>query len=424
MIYPWYDEERWLSERFTEDPAKGAAILEEYGPPPAEIHFRHSYASFRVKGLEYARLSRTGKVRYGIKHAPLDADKVPPSLLVKVLSEMFCRLADTNGNASALPPWTEAITPPSLQHFIRHVSVQHQAEHWLESELLQDPRALCEAYDQARSQVVIAERIGAWNGFIDLLALDKRSLELIVVELKVVPATLQHVEQVREYYEWAERHLDELLDPSKGYFHDVVDPGRYRVRALLVSTAFDPHVLEYVDAVFPDSPVRIVTISSSWRKNLVVEQVAFRGGESSKTDGAKLGVNNEEGSLEPAVAHFFASRHEEDRRLWKDVVETWQRDGWIVRPGTKGLSFKALHGGKEQAMFWTRGRGWLWVLLDHLARYTFLSNDAVGRLRNRLLRIPSVREARTQLKIRVSEQSRSDIEKLLAELSEFVATEF
>jgi hypothetical protein len=271
MIYPWYDEERWLAERFRRDPAEGRRILREYGPPPAEVHFRHGYASFRVKGLEYARLSLSGKVTYGIKNAPLDLSAVPPRELVTMLSKMFMRLASFEGHASALFSWIQTIAPPILRHFIEYVSVQHQPEHWLESELLRIPGALSRDFVVLRSQVVVGE-MGQKKPFkfIDLLALDRANLLVWIIELKVPKAAKAALRQMAGYLAWAESKLPELFDESRGYFAGVDDPEKYGIAAAFAAPEYTANFDDYLGRELLGFPVRVIHLNADWRQAITV----------------------------------------------------------------------------------------------------------------------------------------------------------
>ena len=214
MIYPWYDQDRWLRERFTRHKSIGTALIEEYAPEPAVAYFRHSYASFRVEGLEYARLSRNGQVRYGVPRSRLDVSKIGPKELVEALTHMFSLLADSEGAPDTVAEWASANFSPDTAHFLEHVSLHHQAEHWLESKLLRNPSVICNSFEQVRSQVVLAHIGEGPSGFIDLLALDTKNHLIWVIELKAIKATGGAVRQAKAYAEWVNRNMPDILDDT------------------------------------------------------------------------------------------------------------------------------------------------------------------------------------------------------------------
>ena len=188
-IYPWYDEKRWLEERFEGDPVRGRIMLQSFNFEEAQEYFRQRYASLRVKGFEYACLGRNGTLRYGQENWRLDNEQCPPREVVSALSEMFLRLADSNGETTPVERWAASLRPPRMADFIYYAAKNHQAEHWLESELLRRPRLLCSSFEQVRSQIVVGY-IGrrGWK-FIDLFVLDRQNHEIVVVELKLPKAT-------------------------------------------------------------------------------------------------------------------------------------------------------------------------------------------------------------------------------------------
>jgi hypothetical protein len=271
MIYPWYDEDRWLRERFTGPRPEGELILREYGPKQAVIYFRRSYASFRVNGLQYARLpSKMRKVQYGIEKAPLRESETGPQQLVEALVKMFDLLIESDGATSNVGKWASGNYPPNTARFLEHVAHHHQAEHWLESKLLQSPSALSDSFQQVRSQVVVAQVGEKARGFIDILALDTRNRLLWVVELKVPKAELEAIGQAKEYVRWVEDNMLELLDESFGYFDGIAEPNKYRPAIMFAAPDFSSDFHGCVENQLPCFRVMMVRINDDWRKNVKV----------------------------------------------------------------------------------------------------------------------------------------------------------
>ncbi len=271
-IYPWYDEERWFRKKFTGDPSAGRERLRTVCFEEAQKYFRATYTSVRVRGFEYACLYRHGVLRYGQENRRLKENECPPRDLVAALRGMFQRLAESNGDTGPVESWVDSALPPKIADFIRYAAEHHQPEHWLESMLVERPQVLCSSYDSARSQVVVGNVGTGPREFIDLLVLDRRNREVVVVEFKVPKATGKAVRQVRRYGEWVKLNLRRLLDSEYGYFRDVEDPAAYRVTAALAAQSFTTNLGEYVNEAPSACPIRLFRISDNWRTEVNAEQ--------------------------------------------------------------------------------------------------------------------------------------------------------
>jgi hypothetical protein len=293
-IYPWYEKERWFKERFTGDRFAGWERLRTVSLDRAPIYFRESYASVRMGGFEYACLDRHGALRYGQKNRRLKENECPPQDLVAALRGMFQRLAESNGDTGPVKSWVDSAFPPKIADFIRYAAEHHQPEHWLESMLVERPEVLCGSYDSPRSQVVVGyvgER--PW-GFTDLLVLDRRNREVVVVEFKVPKATGEAVRQVRRYAEWFKLNLRRLLDPEYGYFRDVEDPAAYRVTAALVAQSFTRNLPEYVNEAPSACPIQRFRINDNWRTEIKAERVPVPEGRGHGKKIAACGIKDED----------------------------------------------------------------------------------------------------------------------------------
>ena len=273
MIYLWYDENRWLDKRFKGNKSDGIQIIREYTPAPSVVYFRHSYASFRVNGLEFARLNTNGKLRYGVAKAPLEENTITTQQLVRALVHMFSLLADNPARPDVVADWASANFDKDVAHFLSHVAYHHQAEHWLESKLLLKSATICDDFQQVRSQVVVAHQ-GDGPGarkFIDILALDKKNKLVWVTELKIVKANSSAVSQAKKYVEWIYDNMEEILDESPGYFTGIKNPKLYQPAALFIAPGFSSSFNDYVQKELYAYNVRIVQINSEWRKEIKVE---------------------------------------------------------------------------------------------------------------------------------------------------------
>jgi hypothetical protein len=323
MIYPWYDEDRWLRERFTGKKSKGLQLIREYAPGPSMVYFRHSYASFRINGLEYARLHRNGHLRYGIKYAPLKISSITPRQLVSALVDMFNLLAEHGGKTEPVVKWVSSNFSGDVAHFLRHVSLHHQAEHWLESKLLNDPSIICNSFGQVRSQVVLAHVSEEPKGFIDLLTLDTRKRLVWIVELKAVKTTRSAISQANAYAHWIHKNMSEILDESFGYFSGVKNPSVYRPAVAFVAQSFSSNFDHYTEHELPRYFVKKVQINSGWRNGIKVESIQdFRPGTTIRTpDG-----NGENGS----DSNTNANRKEKEPKM-KESKRRWLMDPLINR---------------------------------------------------------------------------------------------
>ena len=274
-IYPWYDKARWFAERYTGDQSEGSALVVSTCPPPAVAHFRHSYASFRVHGLEYARLEPNGRLRYGTRRAPLKPSCISPPELVRSLEEMFRILAANSGDPRPAECWADQEFDGEVAAFLAHVARHHQAEHWLESKILSAPHVLGDGIAQARSQVAMCyqgDRPAA-RRFIDLLALDRSKRLMWVVELKVPKAGAKAVAQGKRYADWVKLNLGQLLDPSNGYFADARGTAGYEVGLMLVAPTFSGNIGKDIRRCAGAYPVAIVHVNQGWRRALRVTAV-------------------------------------------------------------------------------------------------------------------------------------------------------
>jgi hypothetical protein len=277
MIYPWYDEGRWLSERFKGDPQTGHRRVEAHSPFPAAVHYRDRYASFRVNGLEYARMTVHGRISCGVKKAPLTFSLVPPEKLVGTLKAMFALLAERAGDINAAQAWADKLSPPELAHFIKHVARHHQPEHWLESILVEKISLLGSSLEQAKSQILIGDREHASRSnrprFVDLVALDNRERLVWLIELKVPKATGRAVSQAADYASWVRGKLDQLLEPASGYFAGISDSTSYRVAIAFVAPCFTSDFAKHIEDRLKGFPVRTMEINADWRAGIKVSDV-------------------------------------------------------------------------------------------------------------------------------------------------------
>ena len=268
MIYRWYNEDRWFDERFTGNEDPGRRLLAEYCPSPGKAYFRHSYASFRVNGLEYARLQREGRIRYGIRNAPLEVESISPRRLVDGLVEMFEILADAEGAAGAVDQWVSSEFVGPVAHFFRHVARHHQAEHWLECQILATPRVLFGWIDELRSQVAVCEQGGESRSrqFIDLLGADYESKVLWVIELKAARADRRAISQARTYAASVNDHICELLGKNMGYFQVTGDLRDWTVAICFAAPGFTSTFRDAMAAELPGWRVETVAVNSDWRR--------------------------------------------------------------------------------------------------------------------------------------------------------------
>ena len=272
-IYPWYEEPRWLAEVFKKDPTVGRQILRRYSFAGTRTYFRSSYASLRINGFEYARLNRDGSFRYGQQNRRLDPTACPPGKLVAALGQMFERLAESGGDSLAIPAWANATHRPEVAAFIRYAAENHQPEHWLESMLLRDVSVLCETYESGRSQVVVGY-VGkrGWQ-FIDMLVLDRRHRELVVLELKVSRSDGRAVTQVAAYAKWVADNKERLLSPAFGYFPNVERPSEFRVAVAFAAPTFTANFTDYVRRHPAGFSTRLFVVKGEWRKGIKVEEM-------------------------------------------------------------------------------------------------------------------------------------------------------
>jgi len=318
-IYPWYDEERWFKERFKGDPVRGRHVLQNFCFEETQVYFRHSYGSLRVRGFEYAVLKRNGTLRYGQKNRRLYKEKCLPQEVVSALSEMFLRLADSNSEAPPVERWAASLRPPRMADFINYATKSHQAEHWLESELLRRPSVLCSSFEQARSQVVVGYKGRRGWSFIDLIVLDRQNHEIVVVELKLPKATGGAVKQIRKYAEWVKTNIHRLLRPDYGYFPGVQDPVTYRVAIAFVAPQFNSNFASYINDLLPYLVVRTFQINSDWRKTIRVEQIHEYPAEAPTIGTA--GRLPEDGSSNNMRAKIFGVSHRwQNDQLTCDII--------------------------------------------------------------------------------------------------------
>jgi hypothetical protein len=274
-IYPWYEEPRWFAQVFKKDPIVGRRILHRYSFMGSRTYFRPSYASLRVNGFEYGRLNPDGSFRYGQQNWRLDPAECSPGELVTALGKMFEKLAESSGDSRGIPAWANATFPTKLAEFITYAAVNHQPEHWLESRLLLDVSVLCETYDSGRSQVVVGY-VGkrGWK-FIDMLVLDRRHKELVVIELKVPQADGRAVTQIAAYTQWVEDNKELLLSPAYDYAPNVQQPSEFRVAAAFVAPRFAANFTDYVRKHLAGFPTRLFVADSEWRKEIKVEEMTL-----------------------------------------------------------------------------------------------------------------------------------------------------
>ena len=274
MIYPWYDETRWLREIFRGNASHGTDLVRQYCPPGATAHFRTSGASFRVNGLEYARVGPTGSVRRAIGTVSWQEDSVSPSRLVAALRETFDRIAaDHDGFAASQAPldWAKGLVPEGLAVCMVHAIRQHIPEHWLESLLVAQPSLLGSGIKQARSQVVVGKKGDDRWKFIDLLCLDEPEQTLWVVEIKAPKANGEAIGQVAEYVVWVKSNLSEIMRPDNGYFITSLSPADMKVGAIIVAPYFTNNIGDYVGELLPCLEARGRRVAAKWRSDISCE---------------------------------------------------------------------------------------------------------------------------------------------------------
>jgi hypothetical protein len=253
-------------------PTVGLEKLRRHSFAGTRTYFRHSYASLRINGFEYACLGRDGSFRYGQKNWPLDPTLCPSGELVAALGQMFERLAESGGDSRAIPVWADATFRPEVAAFIRYAAENHQPEHWLESKILLEVPALCETYECGRSQVVVGY-VGkrGWK-FIDMLVLNRRHREVVVLELKVPKADGRAVTQVAAYAQWVADNKERLLRPAYGYFPNVEQPSEFRVAVAFVASTFATNFMDYVRMHLAGLSTRKFVVNGEWRKGIKVQE--------------------------------------------------------------------------------------------------------------------------------------------------------
>jgi hypothetical protein len=276
MIDQWYDCERWISERLKGNKESARKQIQEYTPLGAVSHYRKEYSSFRVNGLEFARMNKSGRIRDGIERLRLNPKECSPAEVVNALRRMFDLLSANPNDLAATDAWSSAYVQNGLAAFLRHASRHHQAEHWLESKLLLDPSLLGEMADPPiRSQVNVfpGEQRTPRRKHIDLLAINRRTREVWVIELKVTQADGNTVKQASEYARWVHGHLAEFLDASSGYFGSVEAPSAYRVAVALVAPRITSNLPAYIKQGLSCFHVRVLQLNSDWRRAVKLLQV-------------------------------------------------------------------------------------------------------------------------------------------------------
>jgi hypothetical protein len=330
MIYPWYDEARWLEQVFKGDRVRGERLIRHLCPKGATAYFRESYASFRVNGLEYARLYPRGKVRLGIGRTGCGANGAEPSVVVEALREAFRRIAQHEDDSAAPSPleWAKTLKPEWLAVCIAHAVLHHQPEHWLESLLIADPSKLHEGFTQLRSQVVVGERGDRRPKFIDLLGLDESARIMWVVEIKEPKADKNAVHQVAEYASWVQGHLAELLEPSNGYFRTSLMPSDVQVGIMLVAPSFSGNVGDYAKDIAADRPVCAYMVARTWRTRLSCQRYELR--ETRRQYGTGR-VPRDRPTRRPPMESYRGRWA--DCNLVQRLVRTAREEGFVVKEG-------------------------------------------------------------------------------------------
>jgi len=210
-------------------------------------------------------------LRYGVDRAPLEKSAVTATQLLDVLVDTFVLLAKYNGKTAPVVEHISSNFQGAFASFLKHFSFHHQAEHWLESKLLEYPTIICSSFKQVRSQVVIAQQGEKAEGFIDLLALDTENKLMWVVELKSEKANGRAVSQAKNYAEWIQSNMSELLDESLGYFSGVKVPGTYHSAIAFVAPSYSSNFDSYIERELVGYCVKKVKVNSNWRESIKVE---------------------------------------------------------------------------------------------------------------------------------------------------------